>query len=184
MFYCYVWRRPCGEPFYVGIGDAQRLRVPRRNSFADSIKAKVEAEGGQVQVELHEHETRAGAAAQEVELIALYGRRDLGLGPLANLTDGGEYGAPGSTFNLGRKHSAETRKKLSEQRLGNIHLRGKKLSVETRAKMSEALKGNKNALGLKHSEDTKARIRAYRFTEEQLAKVRESNRRPRRPKEE
>ena len=181
MFFCYTWRRPCGEPFYVGIGDADRLKlIGQRNKYTNMICDKIRREGGEVLVEHEEFATREEAAAREIELIALYGRRDLGRGPLTNLTDGGEYGVPGSTFNIGRKHSAETRAKLSEQRKGNTHLRGKKLSAETRAKMSVAAKGNQNAKGLKHTEETKARIRAYRFTDEQMTKVLECNARRKR----
>jgi hypothetical protein len=47
------------------------------------------------------------ACEKEIEFIKLYGRSDLGLGSLCNLTEGGE-GV------IGMRHSDETKKKLSE----------------------------------------------------------------------
>ena len=126
-------------------------------------------------VEHEEFATRAEAAAREIELIALYGRRDLGRGPLTNLTNGGEYGAPGSTFNVGRKHSAETRAKLSEKLKGNTRRRGKKMPAEFVEQKRAAMLGNSLRRGVSHDEATLAKIKSYRFTEEQLAKVCESN---------
>jgi len=66
----------------------------------------------------------------------------------------------------GRKHSEETRKKLSEVNKGKKHSeeskkkmsevqKGKKVSEETRKRMSEANKGRK------HSEESKKKMRAY-----------------------
>lgn len=66
---------------------------------------------------------------KETELIELYGRKDLGLGTLVNLTDGGEG-------NIGKIVSEETRKKLSEAKIG------KKFSPEVNAKKGS--KGEKN----------------------------------------
>jgi hypothetical protein len=96
------------------------------------------------------------ACEKEKEFIQLYGRRDLGLGTLVNMTDGGD-----GVHNL----SDETKKKLSEIRKGLLSgerngrygmpvseetrkkisdaLTGKPLSEETRKKISQALKGRK-----------------------------------------
>lgn len=79
----------------------------------------------------------------EKALIAQYGRRDLGLGPLTNLTDGGE-GTAGHIF------TKERCDKISKS------LTGKKLSPEH----IEALRnGAKNRIRLPMSEETKDRIR-------------------------
>lgn len=50
----------------------------------------------------------------------------------------------GSTFNRGKRHSAETRRKMSEA------LKGKHLSAETRKKLSEANRGENNPMFGKH----------------------------------
>jgi hypothetical protein len=49
---------------------------------------------------------------------------------------------------------------MSEKRKGENNNRfGKKHSEETKKKMSESTKGNKHNIGKKHSEETKAKIR-------------------------
>ena len=89
-------------------------------------------------------------------MIFVLGRKDLGIGVLRNLTDGGE-GTSGlihseetrrqrSETMRGRTLAEETRRKLSEAN------RGKKLSEETRRKMSKA------RLGKPRGEETRARI--------------------------
>ena len=113
------------------------------------------------------HESQAHA--HEVELIARYGRRDMG-GLLVNKTDGGE-GAVGcvrndgtrakiskalrgrtfdaewrakiSVANLGRQVSDEHRAKLSEAG------RGRKLTTDERAKVSHASRGRPPTSGFK-----------------------------------
>lgn len=61
---------------------------------------------------LFEFETEQEANTKECELIALYGRRDNRTGMLTNHTDGGE-GA------VGYKHTEETKRIMSEKKLGH-----------------------------------------------------------------
>jgi hypothetical protein len=111
--------------------------------------------------------------AEESRLISLYGRKDLGLGELLNLTNGGagaknpnaegrakrdercrgqkrsaEFCASQRDRGLNRKHSYETRAKLSARVITpqwreriSAAKRGKKHTAEARANMSEAQKG-------------------------------------------
>lgn len=60
----------------------------------------------------------------------------------------------------GKKHSDESKKKISEAKKGEKHpLFGKHLSEETKRKMSEAQRGEKNHLfGKKLSDETKKKI--------------------------
>ncbi len=65
-----------------------------------------------------------------------------------------------SEAHKGKKHSEETRTKLSEANLGeNNPMYGKQRSEETRAKMSEAMSGENHPMyGKQHSEETRAKM--------------------------
>lgn len=104
-FYVYIHRRATdGVPFYVGKGKGLRAwDVDRRTAWWKRVMAKY----GHT-VEIAQDGLQEWAAFElERDLIALYGRRDLGLGQLLNLTDGGE-GASG-----------QIRSEESNQRLRN-----------------------------------------------------------------
>lgn len=103
MFYVYVYRDPRpsknNQPVYVGKGTGDRdLSHWSRGShnkplqdFLSHLRAlSLQPTVSRVLVT----EDEAEAFAKEIELIALYGRRNLKLGTLFNLTDGGE-GASG-----------------------------------------------------------------------------------------
>lgn len=119
MFYIYVHRKATTrEIFYVGKGKKRRAYEGERNNFWRKV---VKKHGIVVEIleigyqEWYAHE-------REVELIALYGRRDIGLGPLVNLTDGGEgVSNPGP----------ETRNKMSEAK------RIRTVKQETKDKLSK-----------------------------------------------
>ena len=68
-----------------------------------------------------------------------------------NLTHGGE---------IGKKHSPETRQKMSEAKKGkSSHMKGRKHTPESRRKMSEALKGKPSPMkGKKHSPETRRKV--------------------------
>ena len=93
------------EPFYIGKGHGARAEVHVREALQEtghSHKAarirKILREGHQVMVKRTKSlSTESRAFAREKELIALIGRRQLGTGPLVNLTDGGE-GSSGYVF--------------------------------------------------------------------------------------
>ena len=87
--------------------------------------------------------THQEACDIEKVLIWTYGRQDLGEGCLTNMTDGGE-----GTINF----SEEVRIKISKSKLGKRH------SDETKNKISLSLKGRKNNRIHKHSEETKIKI--------------------------
>lgn len=81
-------RKDTGEVFYIGIGKSERRaydKTRRYKPWKDFVK------NHEYEVEItHKDIILEEAASIEKYLIAFYGRRDLGQGPLVNMTDGGE----------------------------------------------------------------------------------------------
>jgi len=70
---------------------------------------------------------------------------------------------------LGRKHSEESKRKMSES------WKGRKISEDTKRKMSESKKGAKNSFyGKKHSEETLEKLRTRVVSEETKARISQS----------
>ena len=103
------------EVFYIGIGTKKRRAYSqyKRSKHWHSV---VKKSGHTVEL-LHEDIDWDTACEIEKELIKLYGRKDLGLGTLVNMTDGGDG-------RFGAKASDETKKKMS------LAKKGKKLTQE------------------------------------------------------
>jgi hypothetical protein len=171
-----------GIPFYVGISKSFRRAYSKnlRNSHWCSVAKKY---GFEVEI-LFDDLTYEEAKNKEIEFIKLYGRRDNNTGILVNMTNGGD-GALGCIQSdeskqkkrvvwLGRKHTTETIKKMSESQKGVKNHQyykkgilnknyGLKRSEECRKKLSELGKikvGEKNPMfGKKHSEEAKQKMR-------------------------
>ena len=170
----YQWLGEDGSPYYIGIGTPRRPYIDRRRCGCPPPRERI--------VILHENLEWEEACEIEKELIAFYGRKDLGTGILRNLTDGGD-GARGiseetkrkiSKSKKGQKLSEETKRKLSKAN------KGKKLSRETKMKQSEAAKGENNPFyGKKHSEETKEKIseanKGRKLSDEIKKKISEAN---------
>ena len=125
----YVHKTPDNIIFYIGIGTNKRSREKTgRSVFWNRVVKKY---GYNIEI-LSDNLTWENAQEAEIQLIKLYGRRDLGLGELVNMTDGGD-GRFGSIFSL------ETKLKMSNAKLG------KKRPKDIGIKIS------KNKLGKKHS---------------------------------
>lgn len=97
--YVYHWTRPdTGDVFYVGLGSTKKRDITpkRHNAHFLNIIAKLKRDGLEPIVSrISGGLTKDEAVALEVAEIARIGRKDLGLGPLCNLTCGGD-GASGS----------------------------------------------------------------------------------------
>lgn len=115
-------------PFYIGIGDSEKRAYNKINRTR--IWKNIAKKGYEVEI-LFEDLTWEQAIEKEKEFIALYGRRDLGLGPLVNLTDGGEG-------TIGYRHSDEVKEKC------RLISTGRKLTEEQKKKISEASRGENN----------------------------------------
>lgn len=77
-----------GEVFYIGIGKSEKRAYSKRSrsKFWKDYTSKYDYD-----VEItHKDIILEEACSIEKYLISFYGRRDLGLGPLVNMTDGGE----------------------------------------------------------------------------------------------
>jgi len=159
------------EPFYIGVGSnedtgrydrAHRSKPKNRNIFWQRVVAKTEY---LVEIMI-ENISIEEALKKEVEFIKLYGRKNLGLGSLVNLTDGGD-GVRNYVV------SDETKLKISIANKGKKWPNKKPLSKESRAKIRIALTGrkrpeefvakmigNKNGVGYKHTEEALKKISA------------------------
>lgn len=117
------------EVFYIGIGD-NNIKYERayskygRNFYWNNI---INATDFKVEI-IIDNLTWEEACGKEREFIKFYGRKDLGLGTLSNMTDGGD-GA------LGYKHTKEGLEKLSKSHQGVPR------SEETKIKISKSHKG-------------------------------------------
>ena len=95
------------EPFYIGIGsDDNYKRAYNKKGRSYSWKDIAYHIPYEVEILLDGLEWNE-ACQKEIEFITLYGRNDLGLGSLVNMTNGGEG-------QFGRKISENTRIKMSK----------------------------------------------------------------------
>lgn len=121
-FYVYAHRKATtGEIFYIGKGTGRRAHKRQRGAMWRSI---VKKHGLKVEI-IQDGLQEWYAFELECDLIALHGRKDCGLGPLANMTDGGD-GAAGCACTEAK------RAKLSQ------HFKGVKRTPEQLAKILAA----------------------------------------------
>lgn len=146
MSYTYIYMREDGLPYYVGKGNGGRAFTNKGKPCNRPVDAN--------RILIQEFPSDGDALAAERFLISYYGRKDLGLGPLLNRSDGGE-GPSGTivTAEHRRKLSAwvrtpEMRAKMRQSHLGEKQkpervaarlskVRGKKRDLETRLRMRE-----------------------------------------------
>lgn len=143
MYYVYEYLRKDGTPYYVGKGKGARWRG--KHNVAVPPKERVRF----VATELTEKQ----AFDLEEQLILKYGRKDLGTGPLRNLTSGGEGATPGPEL---RKAHSERMKGITPWNKGKTmaykknrewdrqgekhHMFGQSHTEEARRKISEGIK--------------------------------------------
>jgi hypothetical protein len=111
------------QPFYIGKGKGNRYKdlSPRNPSWEAYVA------GRRVVGEILERFTdEQSALTREVELIAEYGRRDIGTGCLTNRSNGGEFGWSGCEVD--REQVSNTVKQLWQtdayrQKMAEVHQR-------------------------------------------------------------
>lgn len=128
-YYVYLWFRIDGSPLYVGKGKGQRWLARNRRHNPQLCRTIAKYGDRLPIVKIRENLDHGAACEIEAALIRAIGRADLGLGPLVNLTDGGD-GAPGF------RHSEENKTKMKR-----AWKRRPPASAESRARMSAAGKG-------------------------------------------
>ena len=121
-YYVYEYLRKDNTPYYVGKGTNGRKYQKQGHTVPLPPKDRIRV--------VAENLTNDEAIQLEIELIAKYGRKDLGTGILRNLTNGGE----GSS---GRLVSENMKQKIS------LSLTGREQSEETKRKRADALRGKK-----------------------------------------
>ena len=102
--FCFIY-----EPFYVGKGKDKRIKAHfmpsslRMDSFKNNKIKKILESGGEVLSEVLARDLMEDEAyTQEQSIITKIGRRDMGNGPLTNLSDGG-YGTKNCQIYCTRK---------------------------------------------------------------------------------
>jgi len=153
-YYVYEYSDPItNEIFYVGKGQGNRCydhiaeakkegnkgNLLKKSKIRKILKHGLEPVVTIVYKTLNEQD----AYDEEGRRVKLYGRRDLGTGPLTNLNDGGTGSSAMSQETKDKiqasrgefRHTEETKQKIREANAGTEH------SEETKLKISEALTG-------------------------------------------
>ena len=133
-YYVYAYLREDGSPYYIGKGKGKRAWKKNRKDVIKPPKEKSRV------ILLEKSLTEIGAFAIERRYICWYGRKDNKTGILRNTTDGGDGVVNPSmetrmkmrASKLGKKHTQETKMKMSVIRKGkNNHFYGKNHTDET-----------------------------------------------------
>ena len=114
-YYIYAHINPLkNEIFYIGKGQGRRAKSRQhRNKWWKNTVSKY---GYSVDI-LEDNLTEEQALEREIWFIKKLGRKDLGLGNLVNLSDGGESGSSGASWNM----TEEQKMKQSKAKLGELN---------------------------------------------------------------
>jgi hypothetical protein len=152
-YYTYAYLREDGTPYYIGKGIGKRAWSKRHNVHLPTDLSRIQI--------MQDGLTNDEAKVLEIELIAKYGRKDLGTGILRNQTDGGDganlVGKKNGMY--GRTHSDEARAKIKKARATQVM---QPMTEEQKNYLSKLFKGRKKPAGCPefHTEETKAKIAA------------------------
>ena len=162
------------EPFYIGKGCGDRIKsslYDRESAFkVNKIKSLKDNNIDILSIKIYENLSNDESLKFEIETIRKIGRRSLKLGPLTNLTDGGDgrLSSPHSdetkqkisetkkSQGLSIKHSDETKEYLRFINIGESNpMFGKKHTDKIKEEQSIRVSGKKHPMfGKKHNEET------------------------------
>jgi hypothetical protein len=139
------------EPFYIGKGNGRRCNYHLNESKNKNSKLKNRFNINKIKSilkiglepfieKIYTNLSEDKSYSKEIELISEIGRKDLKIGPLTNLTFGGD-GTSGYVF------TDEDKIKMSNaQKTGNHHLKLNGHSEESKKKISKSKLGDKNPM--------------------------------------
>ena len=127
-------RKDTNQVFYVGIGKTEN-RAYKSGKFRSEFWNNVAKNGYTIEI-THKDISWEEACIIEKYLISFYGRRDLNLGTLVNLTDGGEGG-----FGMILKDDSREKIRQFQLSLNKKGLPGRRKSPEEIEKIKRKLTG-------------------------------------------
>ena len=135
QYYTYAYLREDGTPYYIGKGEKDRIRKKGKKEIKPpKDKSRI--------IFLKKNLTEQEAFKHEIYMIDVFGRKDLGTGILRNKTNGGE-GSSGLKMSDDAKRKIQQKRKLFFENGGKHPLLGKNHSEESKRKMSEVKEGKK-----------------------------------------
>ena len=161
QYYTYAYLREDGTPYYIGKGEKNRIYKKGR------CEVKPPRDKSRI-IFLKKNLTEQEAFKHEIFMIGVFGRKDLGTGILRNKTNGGE-GPSGLKMSDNAKRKIKQKRKLFFENGGKHPLLGKNHSEETKRKMSEVKKGKK--LSEQHKENIRKSTEGKHSTYGMLGKT-------------
>jgi hypothetical protein len=154
-FYTYAYLREDRTPYYIGKGGGRRIyKRTKRDIKPPKDKSRI--------IFLKQNLIEKEAFKHEIYMIAVFGRKDLGTGILRNKTVGGDGVSgyiftetqrqaviKSNKKRKGWKHTEHSKNILREKSIGRKH------TAESKKKLSEK---RKLLVGWKHKEETKIKI--------------------------
>lgn len=132
-YYVYTYLNEDSIPYYVGMG--KNGRMIQKHLYVNVPKFD--------RIIVVDRLTQQEAWDKEIELIAYYGREDLGKGPLKNLTNGGP------SQKSGWKQSKEAKDKISKSNTGKFRTEAQKINYRKPKSVEHAEKIRLANLGRK-----------------------------------
>jgi len=155
-YYVYQYIRKDGSPYYIGKGKDNRAYINNRSTPKPPEIDRIQL--------IKENLTEEEAFDLECNLIALYGRKDLGTGILRNLTNGGEgvsgrISRPESIQKRIEKNSGKKRTIEQKERMRQAQLNRKSKTREEKIAIAKRISENRKGKGTSpKSEEHKTKL--------------------------